>query len=85
MADDQHEGLPVHGYQPQSELNVQRVNRHKVLEEHALRYYDELAQDPNVDKRWLAIGRTALEQSFMAMNRAVFKPQRVRLEGDEQG
>jgi hypothetical protein len=31
---------------------------------------------PETDKRWAAIGRTHIEQWFMAMNRAVFKPRR---------
>ncbi len=40
-----------------------------------------LAAQPEgtVDKRWLAIGRTAIEQGFMAVNRSIFKPGRVVL------
>lgn len=76
-------GLPVHGYQPQSQEAVDAVNRNKTLEEVVLRHFDQLALIDAVDKRWLAIGRTAIEQGFMAVNRAIFKPGRVALDGDE--
>lgn len=76
-------GLPVAGYSPQSETNVERVNLNKRLEEQVLRALDVLAEQPDIDKRWLAIGRTSIEQGFMAVNRAVFKPGRVELpDGD---
>lgn len=71
-------GLPVAGYRPQNELAVALVNANKRMEEMALRALDALAEDPNVDKRWLAIGRTSIEQGWMAVNRAIFKPERVR-------
>jgi hypothetical protein len=75
-------GLPVAGYQPQTEDTVGIVNANKLVEEAVLQCLDALAAREDVDKRWLAIGRTAIEQGFMAINRAVFKPQRVRLDGD---
>ncbi len=80
MSDEKkHEGLPVHGYLPQTDHAVGKVNRNKQTEESVLRLLDHLASDPAVDKRWLVIGRTAIEQGFMAVNRAVFKPARVEL------
>ncbi len=36
-----------------------------------------------VDGRWLAIGRTQLQEAFMSINRAVFQPQRIKLPEDE--
>jgi len=71
------EGLPVAGYRPQSESNVELVNHNKLLEEAVLRVLDKLAQASEVDKRWLAIGRTAIEQGFMAVNRSIFRPGRI--------
>jgi hypothetical protein len=44
---------------------------------------DQLAAMPGIDGRWFAIGRTGIEQGFMAINRAVFKPGRAALPGDE--
>lgn len=78
---DSHSGLPVHGYLPQNTMAVDQVNRNKTMEEGILRVLDGLAADPGVDKRWLAIGRTGIEQAFMAINRAIFKPARVELPG----
>lgn len=76
-------GLPVAGYRPQTGTAVDLVNHNKQVEELALRQLDTLAGMAEVDKRWLQIGRTALEQAFMAINRAVFKPGRAALPGDE--
>lgn len=77
-----YDGLPVKGYKPQSESNIDHVNQNKTMEELFLRQLDKLATLPDIDKRWLAIGRTQIEQGFMAVNRAVFQPSRVKLAGE---
>ena len=84
-----HVGLPVAGYQPQSSGKVRLVNENKELEEMVLRRLDSLkvttavdGQDVAIDQRWLAIGRTHIEEAFMAINRAIFRPSRVKLPGD---
>ena len=79
MDEEKHEGLPVLGYRPQANSAVMAVNLNKNFEEMVLAQLDALAgnTDLDVDKRWLAIGRTAIEQGFMAVNRAVFKPARA--------
>lgn len=81
-AEKKHEGLPVAGYMPQTRDNVAIVNANKQAEEAALRMLDLLATAPDIDRRWLAIGRTHIEQGWMAVNRAVFQPSRVKLKGD---
>lgn len=70
-------GLPVPGYRLQGEAAIAKVNTNKEVEECVLRILDDLAADPETDKRWLSIGRTAIEQGFMAVNRAIFKPGRL--------
>lgn len=80
---DQHDGLPVAGYRPQSEAAVATVNHLKHMEERLLRLLDVMAMGPEIDKRWLKVGRTAIQQGFMAVNRSVFKPDRVALPEDE--
>jgi hypothetical protein len=73
-----HDALPVSGYTQQSATNVQLVNEHKQLEEDLLQRLEMLATHVNdFDKRWIAIAKTHIEQGFMAMNRAVFKPKRI--------
>lgn len=80
----QHYPLPVDGYRPQSQQNVDLVNVNKEMEERTLRGLDLLAEFPGVDRRWLAIGRTHIEQGWMAVNRAIFQPARVSLPGDKE-
>lgn len=77
-----HPSLPVHGYKPQNQATVDLVNRQKQVEEMFLRELDRMKADAEIDQRWLAIGRTHIEQAFMAINRAIFKPGRARLPED---
>ena len=72
-------GLPVKGYRSQQESNIQLVNENKVAEEKILRTIDSLMDNPEIDKRWLAIARTNIEQGFMALNRSIFKPERITI------
>lgn len=75
-------GLPVAGYQPQTTEAVAIVNGNKHVEELILQHLDEMKLRPEIDQRWLAIGRTSIEQAFMAINRAVFQPARIPLPAD---
>lgn len=84
---DQYQPLPVHGYKLQGKDKIDLVNENKALEEMVLRQIDRLAkmldQDPQqINERWLRIGTTHLEQAFMAINRAVFQPERIKLPSD---
>lgn len=76
------EGLPVPGYQPQSETSITLVRLNKEYEERLLRRLDDLAATPFADKRWVAIARTHIELGLMAMNRSIFQPQRIALPED---
>lgn len=76
----QHQGLPVAGYRPQEDAKVALVNTNKQAEERVLRILDALAELPETDKRWLAIGRSAIEQGLMAVNRSIFQPARIGLD-----
>lgn len=74
-------GLPVAGYRPRAPEAIDTVNALKDMEEHVLRLLDEVGEDKALaaDGRWLAIGRTGIEQGFMAANRAIFKPARIAI------
>lgn len=74
------EPLPVLGYTNQSIDNIELVNTNKQLEEAILMVLDALTELDTVNQRWLAIGRTQIEQGFMAVNRSIFNPQRVELD-----
>ena len=75
---------PVEGYQPQSDEMVRLVNANKVAEEIFLRRMDDMKGADEIDQRWLAIARTNIEQGFMALNRAIFRPGRIELDGDTE-
>lgn len=88
----EHPGLPVAGYTPQSEDKIALVNGFKQDEERLLRKVDAVmaTMHPTVrndehayDNRWAAIARTHFQEGFMALNRAVFQPQRIKLPEDE--
>lgn len=67
----------IPGYRPLSAEAVSRLTGNKRIEETVLRILDVLQQSATVDQRWLAIGRTHIEQGFMAVNRAVTRPKRL--------
>jgi hypothetical protein len=71
--------LPVAGYTSQNQVSIDMVNRNKQAEEGVLRILDMLAANPAVEQEWLAMGRRSIEQGFMFANRAIFKPERVKL------
>lgn len=77
-----HAGLPVHGYRKQHDDAVQRVNENKIDEERILRVIDSL-YSADADQRWLGIAREHIELGFMALNRAIFQPGRVKLPEDD--
>jgi hypothetical protein len=79
MSETLHKPLPVQGYTPQPDWKVKAVNDNRELEEEILRRLDDMAGNPEIDSRWVATARTYLELGFMALNRAVFQPQRVKL------
>ena len=85
MADRQ--GLPVAGYRAQGVAAIEMVNGFKEQEECLLRQLDVMADSTvphRFDQRWLAMARSHIEQGFMALNRSVFRPERIRLPGDEK-
>jgi hypothetical protein len=77
-----HQGLPIAGYSPQPQERVDRVNGNKQVEERLLRMLDVL-RTTDADPRWLAVAKTHFEEGFMAMNRAIFQPAHIKLDGEE--
>lgn len=85
MTEDPMKPLPVKGYTEQSKNAVNLVNQFKEIEERILRALDELRKDGDLfDQRWLSIGYTHIQEGFMAINRSVFKPQRIALPEDQK-
>ena len=89
-----HEPLPVAGYTAQSQSKVDLANEGKELEERVLRWIDKVgnaiptgtvldgagADSPIAH---LVLGKRSIQQGFMWSIRAIFRPQRIKLPGDE--
>jgi hypothetical protein len=82
--------LNVKGYTDQEDSKVELVNRMKEVEEIILRRLDAM-HEANLhhpegagpyDSYALAIGRRDIMAGFMWINRSIFKPERVKLEGE---
>ncbi len=69
-----HTPMPVRGYQPQPEENVQLVNEGKAIEAQLIAYLGKLAALDRTDKRMLAIAKTDIQTGCMWAYRAVFQP-----------
>ena len=81
---DEVQGLPVPGYRPQNHKALSLVTENKYLEEKVLRQIDKHRKlGENLDQRMVALANTKIQEAFMWLNRAVFQPTRIKLEGDE--
>ena len=65
---------PIQGYTPMTQATVDLINTVKRAEQTVLEIVRNLADDADVDPRWLAIGRTDLEKGFMAVTRSIARP-----------
>ena len=65
---------PIQGYHSLTQATVDLINTVKRAEQTVLEIVRNLADDADVDPRWLAIGRTDLEKGFMAVTRSIARP-----------
>jgi hypothetical protein len=74
-----HKPLPVEGYTEQAKATIAEVNANKQLEELVLRRVEWIQQQAQIpyDPRWAALAKTHIQEGFMALNRAIFQPQRI--------
>lgn len=70
--DNQHK--LIRGYRDLSAEEIALMNEGKALAEQVGAFVDKLMADPRTDKRWVAIGKTHLQQGFMAAIRGVAQP-----------
>lgn len=74
----EYHGLPVAGYAPtQSAENVNAVNLLKSAERTYAEAWKQVNALPGVDKRWMAVAKTHIQEGTMAASRAVFQPEDV--------
>lgn len=79
---EEHKPLPVAGYVPQSDDKIALANEGKELEGRYLRWLEKLEKLPDTDKRFIAIGKTNIQQGAMWASRSIFQPTRIKLPED---
>ena len=67
----------INGYRELRQIEIDAINHIKDAERQVGRLWHELSQFNDVDKRWLALAKTHLQEGFMAFARAVAKPEDV--------
>lgn len=70
--DNQHR--MIKGYRELSQAEIDLMNEIKTLAAHVGLVVEKLQAAEPLDQRWVAIGKTHLQQGFMALTRAVAKP-----------
>ena len=71
MVDNQHKKIT--GYRDLTEEEIALMNEGKALAEKCGEYIEKLMA-ADTDKRWIAVGKTHLQQGFMAAIRGVAQP-----------
>jgi len=71
--DNQHRKIET--YRELSQAEIDLMNEVKQLEGQCGDLFAKLQQHAEIDPRWLNIGRTDLQKGFMALVRAVAKPE----------
>lgn len=78
MGADLHQGpeakSPVLGYRTLTADDIALMNEVKQLAVQVGELHDKLAARPEIDRRWLAIGRTDLQKGFMSVVRSIAQP-----------
>jgi hypothetical protein len=70
--DNQHQHIK--GYRDLSEAEINLMNEIKLHGEQLGSLIDDLERTFGLDRRWIAIGKTHLQQGIMALVRAVAQP-----------
>lgn len=70
--DNQHKHIK--GYRDLSAEEIAAMNEAKALAEQCGAFVEKLLADTKTDKRWVAIGKTQLQQGFMAVIRGIAQP-----------
>ena len=73
--------MQILGYRKLDETEIEAINALKELEALTLHVVDMLKKEqPELDARWIAIGKTNLEQAYMAFARAIARPEPVKFD-----
>lgn len=70
--DNQHR--KISGYRELTEADIELMNRVKGIGDDVGHLVEQLEKQPGLDPRWIAIGKTQLQQGFMALVRGIAQP-----------
>ncbi len=70
--DNQHR--KIKGYRELDEVQISAMNGVKELASSVGSLIGAMSANPNIDQRWLAIGKTDLQKGFMSVIRSITKP-----------
>jgi hypothetical protein len=65
---------PITGYRNLTQAEVDLMNEGKALGVQIGQYIDRVMATPDIDGRWVAIGKTHLQQGLMAVLRGIARP-----------
>lgn len=71
--DNQHR--KISGYRELSQDEIDLMNKVKEKGPELMGLIDLLTANPDTDKRWLAIGKTHLQEGLMALTRSIARPE----------
>lgn len=64
----------IKGYRDLTQAEIDLMNEGKTLAEQVGTFVEKLMADTATDKRWVTIGKTHLQQGFMAAIRGIARP-----------
>lgn len=70
--DNQHRQIT--GYRELTQPEIDAMNKIKAKAAEVGALVEELQLTPGLDQRWVALGKTQLQQGFMALTRGVAQP-----------
>ena len=67
--------MKINGYRQLTDVEVDVINSVKAIAASVGVFVDVLEKSKLADERWVAIGKTHLQEGFMALTRAIAKPE----------
>jgi hypothetical protein len=67
----------INGYRNLNAAEVQLINALKLAGNEIGRMIEAMERTGDFDQRWVAIGKTNIQQGFMALTRAIARPEGI--------
>lgn len=65
----------IKGYRDLDQNEINAMNQIKLIAEQVGAMVELMESNPDLDQRWVAVGKTQAQQAFMALTRAVAQPE----------